>query len=69
MRKILTTFIIFMMLTIPFSSIGAEEGLAVSSSSAILLEASTGEIIFEKNNGNITVYCKNRCCFYFYNKI
>jgi len=49
MRKILTTFIIFMMLTIPFSSIGAEEGLAVSSSSAILLEASTGEIIFEKN--------------------
>ncbi len=49
MRKILTTFIIFMMLTIPFSSIGAEEGLAVSSSGAILLEASTGEIIFEKN--------------------
>lgn len=47
MRKILTTFIIFMMLTIPFSSIGAEEGLAVSSSSAILLEASTGKIIIK----------------------
>ncbi len=50
MKKILITLIILIMFVFPFYGIFAEGELAPTSKSAILLEASTGEIIFEKNS-------------------
>lgn len=50
MKKIFLGLIILTFLVLPFNSVLAEEGLAQSAKSAILLEASTGEIIFEKNS-------------------
>ena len=50
MKKILLSLMIIIMLVFPCYQISAnEEGLATASKSAMLIEASTGEIIFEKN--------------------
>ncbi|MFA5603993.1 MAG: serine hydrolase [Bacilli bacterium] len=50
MKKLLTTLIIVILLCFPLNVVKAEDvGLAKSAKSAILIEASTGEVIFEKN--------------------
>lgn len=50
MKRLLTTLIIVIMLCFPLNIVKAEDvGLAKSAKSAILIEASTGEVIFEKN--------------------
>ncbi|MDD4718686.1 MAG: D-alanyl-D-alanine carboxypeptidase [Bacilli bacterium] len=51
MKKFLLSLMIIIMLVFPFCQVMAnEEGLATTSKSAILIEASTGDIIFEKNS-------------------
>ena len=51
MKKLLTTLIIVIMLCFPLNIVKAEDvGLAKSAKSAILIEATTGEVIFEKNS-------------------
>lgn len=49
MKKLFLLLMTMVILMVPFNFVLAEEGLAKTSKSAILMEASTGEIIFEKN--------------------
>ncbi len=50
MKKVLI-FLICMFISIPFNSISAENlNFGENAKSAILIEASTGEILFEKNS-------------------